>query len=312
MANELLYSGAGDLTVAEVLLREVQFLLAERAFVGNHPALFYVGDLSGSGSTVIKQSQLGWAGTDILQDTAEDTAATEVAITDASATVTVARKALTRNISDLLTAVDSQGIISSPAGFALDAVGATQQKLMDMIVQLADGFTATAGPGTGVDLDLDSFLVANIVLDVANASTDRLSILHPQQVGDLQRDMATAATGAIAFDTSSLDFIAMRGTGFKGSVVGVPIFSSGRVPTVNAGADYGGSIFSRGAILWGDATHNTSMMAPGTYINAGKILIEFARGKTGSSKAVQQVVYNALLGASFGINAAGVTLESDA
>lgn len=313
MANELLYSGAGDMVLTETLGKMFLLLLADRAYIGNHPALYYAGDLQGSGSATIQLAEIGWDGYDILQDTNENTAATETAVNDDSVTVTVARKSMARNISDLLSIVDSIGLITNPEAFARDAVGAKAGKLMDMICQITDGFAATSGPGTGVDADLDSFLVGNIQLDVANVpGDDRLALLHPQQVGDIQRDLATAASGAYAFDRSTKDFIDMRGTGWKGELAGVDVFSSGRVPTVNAGADRGGAIFGRGAVVWADATIPPNPMNSNYAFYVGKMLIEFARGASGASTAIQKIVYNAYLGASMGIDAAGTTFISDA
>ena len=54
MANEVLFSSTGDLRLAEVINRFAELLLADRASIWGHPALVYLGDLSGSGSTVVK------------------------------------------------------------------------------------------------------------------------------------------------------------------------------------------------------------------------------------------------------------------
>lgn len=307
MANELLYSGAGDLTLSEILHQEVLRLLADRNYLGNHPALAYCGDAQGTGSTTVKKAALGWDGYDILQDTNENTAATETAFTDDSFTVTVARKALSRNYSDLMRIVDALGIVTDPVAFAQDAVGAQQGKLMDMIADVGDGFTATAGPGTGVDLDYDSFLEAAIALDIANAQGPMLSVLHGRQWGDLQQYLLTA-TGTVQWMPASAEAIEMRGAGFKGQLAGVDIFVSNRVKTINAGADRAGFIFTKGAILWADATIPVDPHAFALYAGP-KIMVEFERN---SSSAMKKVTYNSYLGASLGIDAAGITLISDA
>ena len=43
MANEIVYSGIGDLTVAAALSNQVLLMLADRAALPNHPALFDAG-----------------------------------------------------------------------------------------------------------------------------------------------------------------------------------------------------------------------------------------------------------------------------
>ena len=82
MANEIRYSGLGDLRLTETLAAQVQLLLADRNALGNHPALMYVGDASGTPSLTKKISQLGWLGYDAMSDVAEGASVSNTAFTD--------------------------------------------------------------------------------------------------------------------------------------------------------------------------------------------------------------------------------------
>jgi hypothetical protein len=315
MATQL-YSGSGDFTVSETLNRLIILSLADRAYVGNHEALLYAGDAQGSGSTVMKIPELGLDGYDSLAAPGENTAATETAFTDTSHTITVARQAITRNVSDLLRIVDQYGAVSDPASLVRDAMFCASGRLMDLIAGLADNFTATVGT-TGVDLDFDDLIEAAILLDIANANTGRkMTLLHSRQWGDVQQDVVANASGALAERADTQQLLDMSGGSFRQTVLGdIDIFVSNRV--VDAGADYKGGMWTRGGILWADSSIPVDPTAPpNSSIYAGfvgssggaKLLVEFDRD---IDKWMRKTVYNVVLGASQGQDSAGVTIISE-
>jgi hypothetical protein len=313
VANELLYSGATDFTLAEVLNQEVLLSLADRRYIGNHPALFYAGDLAGSGSTVVQVPEIGWDGADVLADIAENTAATETAVADASYTITVSRRAISRNVSELLRVVDRFGIVSDPASLARDAVGAAAGKLMDLLANVIDDFTATAGT-TLVDLNLSDLVEAAITLDIANAAGRKLCLLHPRQIGDVQLDIAALA-GVQEHRADLQGAMDMTGGAYRFTLFGdVDVFASGRVPTANSDEDRAGGMFVRGAIGWADASIAPDPVADAIYAGftgsqGAKLMIEFERN---SSTWVKKTTYNTVMGVSQLIDAAGVSVISDA
>ena len=312
MANEILYSGLADLRVAEVLKTKFQLMLADRNALPQHPVLLggYLGDIAGAGSTTCKLAQLGFFGFDDLAAVAENTAAAEIALTDASVTVTIQRYAKQYNASGLASLTDSVGFPSKEDAFVQDTLISCSNNLTNLVADVIDGFTATEGPGTGVDLDLASLIRGAILLQVANAPVGMgvLGILANQQWGDIHLELLGSTAGAVQWAPATQEQIVVSGQGLKGKFFGIDIFTSNRVNTVNAGADLGGALLTQGAVVWADA----SPMPDG---DANKLILGrgcmYARDYNNGTD-VKQHVMNHYAGASLGIDAAGVTIISDA
>lgn len=312
MANEILYSGLGDLRVAEVLKTKYQLLLADRNALPNHPVLMggYLGDIAGLGSTVCKLAQLGFFGFDDLSAVAENAAATETALTDASVTVTIQRFAKAYNASGLASLTDSIGFPSKEDAFVQDTLISCSNNLTNLIADQIDGFAATEGPGTGVDLDLASLIRAAIVLQVANAPVGMgiLGILHNQQWGDIHLELLSSAAGAVQWAPATQEQIVVMGQGLKGNFFGIDIFTSNRVNTINAAADRAGALLTAGSVVWADATPLPDGDVNKLILGRGCM---YARDFDNSTDLKKHVM-NHYAGAALGIDAAGVTIISDA
>lgn len=308
MANEIRYGGLGDLRLTEELAAEVQLLLADRNALGMHPALMYLGDCGGAPSLTKKLSQVGWNGYDAMSDVAEGASVTNTALTDSSVTVTVSRRAKSYIHSDHALFTDIQGLLSRPS-FARDAAISAQMKLTNLIALLVDDFSTTAGPGTGVNADVETLIEAGILLNIANAPVEQgiLAMLHTRQWGDVQLDIATAVAGAIQWMEATQEQIAIRGNGFKGTLFGMDIFTSNQVQTANAGADRAGGVFTRGAVAWADATPQPDGNPKKTIIDKILLAEDYEVG-SGETTTVQ----NYYCGVTEAIDECGVTYISDA
>lgn len=301
------YASIADLRTAEALSGMVIQLLAARDALPNHPALFYAGSASGTGSAVVKVPHVGLDGYDRLATVADGALLTASAITDGATTITVARKSKAYAPTDLARLTGPDGQFDASA-FATDAVRAASATLVELVADVTDGFTANVG-ASGVNLTIAVFLEAKAVLENANVPGPYLCILHPQQWADLISDIATnASNGSVVFDPASPAAIATLGNGFKGDLFGVQVFTSTLVPTANAGADRAGGMFGRGAVMWCDAEpvidHPESQILLG-----GKILFERSRE---ALYGLTNYVTSAYMGVSMGIDAAGVSIFSDA
>ena len=122
MANEITYSSFANEEVAAVLSAEYLLLLADRNALPNHPALTYIGDVTGRGSQVIKQPFLGLMGYDVATSETEGTGPSNSALADAAASVTVAGYSKVYSATDLARVVDATGTISNPGVMAADAL----------------------------------------------------------------------------------------------------------------------------------------------------------------------------------------------
>ena len=306
MANEIKYSGLGDLRLAETLNQEVLLALADRNALQNHPALFYGGDAGQSGSTVIKTSEIGWVGYDQLAAVAESVAPANTALTDASHTVTVARYSKEYQATGLASITDSLGMFQNPSFWAQDSVASSAMTLTNLIAALVGGFATVKGTTT-VNMSLANWFDALSALELANVMGPYMAVLHPVQWHDLQAALRAESSTTLAFAPATTEQIAVRGPGFKGNFYGADIFTSAQVPTANAAADRAGGVFGRGAIGWADATPVIDSSADA--IVAGKTLIAMEYDASTDQK---KVVTSAYLGAAEFIDLAGVSIITDA
>jgi len=307
MAGEILYSGLGDLRLAETLSTQFMLLLADRNWLGNHPALWDAGDISGTGSTVVKIPQIGLDGYDAAAASSGETGnSANVALTDASITVTVARQTLARETSGLAQITDP-GFLTSPT-WVNDAFGAMNARMTNMVTALMSGFASSVG-STGVNLSVANFLAAKATLAANNAlDSTPLAILASVQMADLMAELATTSGGAVQFLQATADLVQARGIGFQGQFLGVDLFSSNRVQTANSGADYAGGMFTRGAIVTAFGTPHVEDATQQVAIG-GRILFERDRtARTDLTAYVSHFYY----GVAEGQDLRGVAIITDA
>ena len=179
MANEILPGNITDIIATEVMAAEFLMLLAASdGSVLTHPALFHA-------TTIVRVPHLGLAGTDILTATTPGTEVTNTALSDGKTDVTIAMRALRYTADDLARYI-ADGKIDA-AAFAQSAVISISQTLIDLIANVTDDFTSTAG-ATGVNATWSNVVDAKTSLGVNDAQGEALGILHPVQWGDLEKD----------------------------------------------------------------------------------------------------------------------------
>lgn len=309
MANEVTNAGLiPDLRLARILNNEIQLLLADRFSLRTHPSIFNAGNIAGRGSSVISIPQAGLEGYDLMTAVGGETAsASNVALTDASADITIARFALRREISDLANMTDSVGLTAER--LAADMVGGYEMAVTNAICDTIDGFTATAGT-TGVDLSVDDFFSALFTLEQASVRTPYVSVLHPVQVTDLQNSIR-AEGGALQYIAATQEMLAAKGQGFAGSFLGVDIFKSSKVPTANGGADRAGAMMGYGAVGMAEGSvRPISALSGALQFPAGTVIaVEYERS---SATALTAITGNAYFGVALLQDAMGVSIISDA
>lgn len=306
MANEVLYSSAGDLRIAAVLHQEINLLLADRASIGNHPAVAYYGDIAGTGSTVLEIPLAGMDGYDLMSAVSEGSASANTALADASPSITLARQALQYQMSDLASLTDSVGL--NVDRLAASMVGSAAMRLTELFANIADDFTATAG-ATTVDLSVDNWFTAQFTLTQASVPGPYLALLHPVQLTDFQSSLRSES-GPIQYQEASTEMLAIKGPGFAGSFGGVDIFASSHVPTANAGADRAGGMWGSGAVGYADGSVGPIQGAGGVVMPAGtKIAVEFERD---AAYSYTKIVGNYYVGVATLEDSRGVSIITDA
>lgn len=257
MANEILYSGTGDLVVAAVIHAEILALVADRGSIVGLPQVLDVSSRFAPGSTVQKIGQAGLFGYDKFAAVAENTDVGNTDITHSSVSITLARQSIQRSLSGLLGSVNSVGLDTEL--LAQSMVGEGQKRVMEMLATSASGFTDTVG-SSGVDMSLDDFVDALNALELKVAPGPFLALLHPVQYNDLRTSLLGAG-GTTAFTPATAEMIAIKGPGYKGMLYGVDVYTSDQVPTADAGANRAGALMGAGALAM--AIRSEPIVIPG-------------------------------------------------
>lgn len=304
MANEVTYASLGDLTIAAALHAEIQALLQDKASLMGHPAIYYGGDVAGTGSTARKVPQVAW-GKDKMAAVAEGSSTSNTAVTDASVTLTAARQALQRQTTDLAAltwAFPSAGALVE--SLAADMVLAARRRFTAMICGEIDGFTATAGT-SGAALSVAGFVNGIADLEINSNLGPFVAILRAKQLTELQSSLR-GETGPLGYSPASAEMIAIRGQGYAGSYLGVDIFVSSEV--VDDATDIKGGMFSYGAVGYVDGTPAAVQGAGGLLLPAGtKIVVELERD---AAATYTKIVGNYYVGVGLMQDAMGTTVIS--
>jgi len=301
-----------DQFAANVVTAEYLLTIGDRNALPQHPALVYAGPVDASGSTVRKVPHVGLGGVEQPLAISEGSLITPQSISDGSTTIAVSRYSKAYQTSDAVRMVQNADRVGLQP-LTLDAVAATNMRQTNLIANVADDFTATAGPGTGSDLTVATVLAAIGAVAVNNVPSDGgyLGILHPQQWSDLIVDGGSALTGGTQqYSMELAELQRLRGGAFIGTWLGVDWFKSSQVPTANSGADRAGAIFGRGGVIWADGRFAGVDLDPSNQFLIGDGHVLFERDRTALA-AVTAYVMHAYMGVSKGIEA-GVTLISDA
>lgn len=294
------YDTIGDLATAEVLSGEWLQLRADNGALPNHPALMYVGSIAGRGSNVIKVRHVGLNGHDPMAAAGDGSAVPATAIIDGSTLVVVTRQSLARKRTDLAGMV-SPDLLGIPR-LAMDAMQSYATRMTNMICDVIDGFTATAG-SSGVDLTLSDILAAQGTARGLGAAGPWMGVLHTQQWSDFVLDAGLNAGGAIQWQPATAEMLQLRTSAYQGTFLGTDWFVSSRVVTANSGANRAGALFARGAVLWGDGDYPPPRDPNNQVVIGGKICVDIGReGESGQDKITQHAMLGVSKGLEFGVS----------
>jgi hypothetical protein len=305
MASEVFYSAIGDARLSAVLAKMFELKFADRGSIWGHPAIKYVGNAAGSGSTTIKTTIASLGGVDRMQAVAENASVSNTGLTLSSASITIGRQALQRSISDLAGMTDSNGI--NLQALVDDMYGAAAMRGMEMIVNQSDDFSSVVGTTT-VDATIDDYFTAQFTLMNTPSSGVPICVLYPQQWSDIANTIR-GESGSLQFSIDAANALKYNGLNYKGTLNGIDVFVSSLVPTANAGADSAGGMWLPGAIGYADGTPNQIVGAGGVVYNAGtKMFVEFERDASG---ALTKLVGNWYAGVGELQDGMGVSIVTD-
>lgn len=307
MANEILFSTlSGNARVSAVLHQTILEKLTDKASLVNHPYILNFGNLNGSGSSALQVPVVGLGGYNAMAAVADGSAASNTAITTGAATITIARQALVRQISDLAQLTSNGPMNVTVEALAEDMVGAFNKRVTAMLCGLSSGFSTSVG-STGVNLSVSTFYDAIFALQLT-ANDSFMAILHPQQINDLVSSLRSE-TGPGQYLAATGEQVNAKGPGYRGSLFGVELFGSTQVPTANAGADYLGYMFSKGAVGYATGSAAPIRGAADIILPAGTpIVVELSRN---AEAGLNTITGSAFVGVAELDDARGVGILSD-
>lgn len=302
--------GAG--VQASILDKEYRLQVADRAMALNHPAISggYIGQSAGSGSDTITRTLWG-LGAGVAGTISEDGAAPVTDIPSGTVTVQVVRKSLGRSRTDILALFDASGMLRDPSALALDAAQTKMNTLLSMIAIAGATFTQDSTPGSGVALTWAKFQEARDKVVASGEEGPLMAILGHTQWANLSSQMQVGTSlsdAATVKGDEGYNALLARKLGYQGNYFGVDIYTSKRVPTANAGADYRGCMFGPGGIAWADAALLPDPHGFIDSLDGGKLQIEYDRD---ASRMLKKIYYNFLVGVSKGEDLRGCTITSD-
>ncbi|MHC5021492.1 MAG: hypothetical protein ACYTGX_15585 [Planctomycetota bacterium] len=226
MANEITYSNIADQRTTN-LLHTMLWDLGHDPTDLRQITEKVVRELDGS--SAIKVPQLGRAYA--MAAPGEQTGGSNTALTDASFTLTAARRVLKFNPSDVAQ-------ITSPAGNLLIdklvelVLGSVGQTFTDMHTALYGSLSNSVGGGAAVDFSVDDFFDAIYQLHVSNARPYAdgafKAVLKHNSFNEFLNSLRSE-TGPIARREDVANIMGAGAPGFKGRFAGVDTFSSDSV-----------------------------------------------------------------------------------
>ena len=310
MANEITaFNLQTDLRLAQMISQEVRLLINDTSNLRNSPYMDYVGSINGLGSDTIRVRQAAY-GRDLFSefsDATEDQQVTETALTDASVDVAVKRLAMAFAITDMASMTGLGGANEvDPFRLAQAIATSYDASFASLTASTISSFSNIVAGGTS--LSVDDFM--NAYQQLQTASSNRgvdgpfVAVLHPKQFNQLQDSINALTGGALVFQPAlGADVMGAKGKGFKGSFLGVDIFTSSY--TIDDGVDFKGAMWGPGAVGYADGS--PAIMTSET-MSMGPVTIEMDRD---ARRAITRVVGHAYLGLSILENDRGVRIESN-
>lgn len=281
---------AANMRLAFMIEAEIRAQLADMASIRNQ--IDFAGNVAGSGSDSIRL-RLASIGAKTPFATAVDGAdVSATALSYATSLLTVGRSALRYDITDLAV-MTGLGSDLDPFVLGESMAMSAEARIMEVIAATFNGCSNSVG-STGVDMDVDDFMSALYQLELTSNQGAFTCALHPRQLADLQASLRSENNNFLAFSAQTAEMASIKGQGYSGSLLGVDIFKSAHIPTVNAGADYAGLMFGRGGLAYAIGT--PSPMMGQEFRPAGTpVVVGFQRDE---SKGLTEIVGHLYCGAS--------------
>jgi len=283
----------GDLRLAQMISAEIRLLLKDATNLRNTPFVDFCGSINGQGSDTIRVRKAfldGEAGFSAFTGGTEDGAVSDTALVDGHVDIVCKRNSLAYSITDLAS-MTGMGQDIDPFRIAEHISKSYDALFAKLTAAVFGGFTAQVGAASALTVSV--FLDAVQALEAAGSNKGApgpyVAVLHPQQFAELQDSIRAEANSALAYAPASYEALSAKGSHYKGSFMGVEIYTSSYV-TDNA-VNFSGAMFAPGAI--GYASGMPMMVGAVEAMEMGEVAVEMDRDAT---KALTRIVGHAYLG----------------
>jgi hypothetical protein len=284
----------GDLRLQQMISQEIKLLITDARNLRNTPFLDFVGSINGMGSDTIRVRKAGLDGFDSFSSftgATEGDAVSETSLTDGHADIVVKRQALMYKITDLAN-MTGMGADIDPFRIAESISKSYELLFAELTAATVAGFTASVSQAAALTLEdfIEAFQTLELAASGKGAPGPYVALLHPEQWQDLQNDIRGEQNNALAFSPASYEAVSAKGPGYKGSYLGVDIYTSSHV--TDSGGQHVGALWAPGAI--GFATGKpAALVGAAESMDMGDVLIEMDRDAT---RALTSIVGHCYLG----------------
>ena len=282
---------AADIRLAAMIQAQVQLKIADMSSLRQY--IDYLGDISGTGSNVVRARFTDLGAASPMSAVADGTDLTPSAMDGSVADVTVSRSGLAYSISDLFS-MSGLGRDIDPF-FIADALAKSAEARMNQLICTAfSGATASVGT-SGVDLDMDDWLEALYTLEQANNGGRISCVLSQKQFTDFQKALRSENNNFLAFAPATEEMSKAKPNGFAGEILGVSVFRSAYVQNDGGATNHVGLMFGEGGL--GYATGSPTLTAASAEFRPGgsPVIVEMDRNALGG---VTRVVGHLYMGCS--------------
>lgn len=283
-----------DLRLSQMISQEIRLLLNDSTNLRNTPFMDFVGSINGMGSDTIRVRKAFLDGEDGWSEFTggtEDGAVSDKALVDGHVDVVVKRQALAYAITDLAS-MTGMGADIDPFRIAESIAKSYEARFANLTGALLGGFTPQVGSAASMSVSI--FLDAIQTLESADSGKGvpgpYVCVLAPQQFAELQDSIRSESTGILQFVAPSYEAISAKGSHYKGSFMGVEIYTSSHV--TDNGANFAGAMWGPGAIGYATGTP-AGLPGAAETMEMGEVVIEMDRDAT---KALTRIVGHAYLG----------------
>lgn len=248
MANEAVWSSLASDIQRTIISSLVLDALADPTFIGNHPAIIDMDDLTGSFSDTAKMREDDVVTPRAMTSVSEGgTMSTNTAIGTELYSASIGQRYMQWNVSDLLNTLANQQF--SPERFAAGLVKSLQYTWTGLLATEGATFTATLDAGAG-DPDLEDYFDAVGEMEdlYVDPSLPKIAIVHPNVGRALIKDALFAQQSNLSKDDPGVQALAKSlGGSYLGRIRNTDIIATYQVAT--SGGKHQNSIFARGAML---------------------------------------------------------------